>query len=291
MIEKEIQRILLEKRRMPNPHRGHPPLFFGANRFPKGADYHWVGEMRKPSPWHPQLIFQYTFSGWGHYSRQSKKARQVGPGQAFFAIVPSKHVYEIPPESPGWSFFFLTFQHPYIAERIAKALQNHSGVVTLSEEHSLLLKSVDLIRLTQSGLFADSHEEEAHLLDWMCCAERTLEEEQWPQREKNIWLTRVRASVEHDLSEPPSVEELAGQYNLSRSHFTRLFTQSTGISPAVFITRLRLHHVEETLRLSNMTLHEIALDFGFADSNHLCKVFKRQYGITPGEFRKQLRNN
>ena len=290
MLEKEIQRILSETRRTPNPYRGHPMLFFGANRFPKGADYRWVGKKRRPSPWHPQLVFQYTLSGWGRFSKEGQ-SHPINPGQAFFTMVPSTDIYELPPESPGWSFFFLTFQHSYIAERIAHALEMHSGVVTLGEEHPLVLKSVDLIRLTQSGLFADSHEEEAHLLDWMCCAERTLEEEQRPQREKNIWLTRVRTSVEQNLGEPPSIEELAGQYHLSRSHFTRLFKQSTGISPAVFITRLRLHHAEEKLRLSDATLHEIALDLGYADSNHFCKVFKRQYGITPGELRKQLRNS
>jgi AraC-like DNA-binding protein len=194
-----------------------------------------------------------------------------------------------PPDSPGWSFFFLAFQHPYIAERMASALEKHSGVVSLQENNPLLIKSIDLIRLTQNGLFAEAHEEESHLLDWMCCAERTLEETDLPLREKQLWLNRVRITVEQNLSAPPSIEELAIQYDLSRSHFTRLFTQKTGISPAAFITRLRLHHVEEALRLSDKNLTEIALDHGYADANHLCKAFNRCYKITPGEFRKKIR--
>lgn len=289
MSQKELQQILAIKRRIPTPYRGHPRLFFGINHLKKGTDYHWNGQKRRITPWHPQVIFQYTFSGEGLFTREGKQW-QIKEGEAFITIVPSEHIYELPPDSPGWSFFFLTFQHPYIAERIAKALETHFGVVSLQGNHPLLIKSIDLIRLTQNGLFADVHEEEAHLLDWMCCAERTLEETHIPQREKQLWLNRVRATVELNLAAPPAIEELAAQYDLSRSHFTRLFTQKTGISPAAFITRLRLHHVEEALRLSAKNLNEIALDYGYADANHLCKAFKREYGITPGEFRKQLRN-
>jgi AraC-like DNA-binding protein len=289
MIEQEISRILSVKRRMPSPYRGHPRLFFGINRLAPKTSYRWDGSARRPSPWHPQLIFQYTFSGWGSFTWHNKTHR-IEPGMAFLSIVPSPHVYELPPESPGWGFFFLTFQHPYIAQRIAERLSRHPGVISLGEEHLLTIKSVDLIRLTQNGIFADQHEEEAHLLDWMCCAERTLEEAGRTSQEKDIWLNRVRTSVEQNLSDPPSIEYLAGQYDLSRSHFTRLFTQKTGISPAAFITRLRLHHVEETLRLSDRNLYEIAVEHGYADANHLCKAFKRQYSITPGQLRKQMRN-
>lgn len=288
-FKEQINRILSIKRRMPNPYKGHPRLFFGSNTFQKGADYHWNGLQRKCSQWHPQVLFQHTLSGWGKFTRE-KKSWSVGPGQAFITIIPSDHIYELPPESPGWSFFFLTFQHPYIAERISNTLEKHCGFITLAENSPLILKSVDLIKLTQSGLLTNPHEEESHLLDWMCSAENTLEEATRPLHEKDIWQTRVRTILEQDLASPLSIDDLARQLNLSRSHFTRLFTQKTGISPASFITALRLHHVEEALRLTDNNLTDIALDFGYADANHLCKVFKRHYGITPGNFRKQLYN-
>jgi AraC-like DNA-binding protein len=289
MLEQDLKHILAIKRRMPNPYRGHPRFFFGMTRHPKKTYYYWSGVDRKPSPWHPQVVFQYTLSGWGIYSRNQQEWK-IDRHKAFITIVPSNHLYQLPPNSPGWSFFFLTFQHPYIAERITDALKKHSGVISLNEDSPLIIKSVDLIRLTQKGLFADEHEEEAHLLDWMCCAERALEKQNIQQLEKNIWQTRIRNLLEQNLASPLAVEELARHFDLSRSHFTRLFTQKTEISPAAFITALRLYHVEEALRLSTKNLTEIALDCGYADANHLCKAFKREYGITPGGFRKQLRN-
>ncbi len=289
MIEQDLKRILTIKRRKPSPYRGHPRLFFGMTSLHEKTEYYWNGLNRKPSPFHPQVIFQYTLSGWGLYSR-NRQEWKIDKEKAFITIVPSDHTYHLPANSPGWSFVFLTLQHPYIAERICTALKKHDGVISLNENSPLVIKSINLIRLTQKGLFANEFEEESHLFDWMCCAERALNEEQMPQRVKDLWLNKVRHVIEMDPAAPPSIEELARRFDLSRSHFTRLFSQKTGLSPAAFITTLRLHHVEEALRLSDKNLNEIALDYGYADANHLCKAFKREYGITPGELRKQLRN-
>ncbi|MBU3666037.1 MAG: helix-turn-helix transcriptional regulator [Chthoniobacterales bacterium] len=285
MLEQELTRLLSVKRRMPSPYRGQPRLFFGAGRLMKGEDYDWDGLKRNRPPEHPQLLFQYTFSGCGLFTRANKQHR-MEKGRAFFAVIPSAHVYKLPPDSPGWNFFYLTFQHPHTVSRIAAALEQHCGVIELDERHPLITKSADLIRLTQNGVFADSYEEEAHIFDWMCAAERELREPAASPKESHIWQNRVLAVLNKNPAAPPSIEELAAYFDLTRSHFTRIFKDKTGDSPAAFITQFRIHRIEQDLRLTGKTLEEIACDHGYGDTSRLCKVFRKSYGMSPGAYRK-----
>ena len=286
MLEAELKRLLEGKRGMPHPSRGCPFFFYGLGSLSKGADYHNDGRKRYLTPLHPQVIFQYTFSGYGSFKR-GRKTFRVDEGKGFFAIVPSSHVYELPSHSPGWSYFYLVFQHPYIAERITRALKLHSGVVSVDEKHPLIVKSAELIRLKQTGMFRDRLDEESHLFDWMCCALGNLSRVDHARKEADEWKTRLAALMEQDTSSLPTIKELASYFGLTRAHFTRVFKQKSGISPAAFLRQVRLHHVEQDLRLTSKTLKEIATDYGYGDISRLCKAFANCYGLTPAKYRGQ----
>jgi len=286
MLEAELKRLLSAKRGIPHPSCGHPLFFYGSSSLPKGCDYHWDGRKREKSTMHPQVIFQYTFSGYGSFARGRQKFR-MEKGTAFLAIVPSDHVYELPSHSPGWSFFYLVFQHPYIAERITRALKLHSGVLALDERHPLIVKSAELIRLKQTGMFHGLLDEESHLFDWMCCALANLSHIDHARKEADKWKARLTVLMEQDPSSPPTIKELAAYFGLTRAHFTRVFKDKTGISPAAFLRQVRLHHVEQALRLTSKTLKEIARDHGYGDTSRLCKSFANCYGLTPAKYRGQ----
>lgn len=286
MLETELKRLLSAKRGIPHPSCGHPLFFYNLASLAKGSDYRWDGTKREWTPRHPQVLFQYTFSGYGSFTR-GRKTFRMEKGNAFFAIIPSDHVYELPGHSPGWSFFYLMFQHPYLAERMARALELHSGVLALDEKHPLVMRSADLIRLSQTGVFRDRLEEESHLFDWMCCAERNLSRDGMAQKETDDWKARAILLLDRTPGTLPTIEELAVHYGLSRAHFTRVFKQKTGMSPAAFLRQIRLHHVEQDLRLTSKSLKEIARDHGYGDISRLCKAFAKCYGLSPAKYREQ----
>lgn len=286
MLEAELKCLLVAKRGIPHPSCGRPLFFYNSSSLAKGTDYHLDGRKRYLTPQHPQVIFQYTFSGYGSFKR-GRKTFRMEKGMAFFSIVPSAHVYELPAHSPGWSFFYLVFQHPYIAERITSALERHSGVLTLDERHPLIVKSAELIRLKQTGMFRDRLDEESHLFDWMCCALANFSRVDHARKGADEWKTRLAALMQQDTSSLPTIEELAAYFGLTRAHFTRVFKEKTGISPAAFLRQVRLHHIEQDLRLTSKTLKEIARDHGYGDISRLCKAFANCYGLTPAKYRGQ----
>lgn len=95
---------------------------------------------------------------------------------------------------------------------------------------------------------------------------------------------RAKALIVANLNTGLSMEQLARECCLSRSHFSRAFHGSTGLSPHQWLTRQRIEHAC-TLLLGQRTLAHIAQDCGFADQAHFSRVFTRLAGMPPSQWR------
>lgn len=91
------------------------------------------------------------------------------------------------------------------------------------------------------------------------------------------------------LSEDISLVELAAEVKLSPFHFARMFKQSVGVPPRIFLTQLRVERACELLRLSHLSVTEIALDVGYSSSQVLARVFLKHRHTTPTEYRREHR--
>ena len=87
-------------------------------------------------------------------------------------------------------------------------------------------------------------------------------------------------------AEPLDVERLARASGYSRYHFSRLFEQHEGTSPARFVLRLRMEQASRLLGLEEGSIKLVARRCGFSDANYFTKVFRRFFGITPRDFRR-----
>jgi AraC family L-rhamnose operon regulatory protein RhaS len=83
------------------------------------------------------------------------------------------------------------------------------------------------------------------------------------------------------------IERLVGRFNRSASSLSVLFKKQMGESLQVYILKYKLRMVENRLRFSTQSITQITTEFGFTDSSHLTKHFKKHYGLTPGSFRQE----
>lgn len=79
-----------------------------------------------------------------------------------------------------------------------------------------------------------------------------------------------------------TVETLAREVGLSVAHFSRAFKKTMGRAPHQFLLTMRLERARRLLETPGITLAAVARHTGFADQSHLTRLFKREYGITPG---------
>jgi AraC family transcriptional regulator len=103
-------------------------------------------------------------------------------------------------------------------------------------------------------------------------------------------MRRAAEYVEDNIARNPSLMELAQEAGMGRYRFSRLFKQSTGLSPHQYVIARRVEKAKQLLGLEGYSLHEVALSTGFSDQAHLTRHFKRLVGTTPGEFRRRVKN-
>lgn len=99
------------------------------------------------------------------------------------------------------------------------------------------------------------------------------------------WQIR-REGIENALrGEPTSVAAMAAACSLSRSHFTRKFQRATGISPWRYIMTRRIIRAKDLLSNTDLSIKEIAVRVGFEDPNYFSRLFHKETGSSPTEFR------
>lgn len=83
--------------------------------------------------------------------------------------------------------------------------------------------------------------------------------------------------------------DVANELGMSSEAIRKQFRKHFGDSPMHYFTSYRVQRIAGELEHSNAPLRELAEQFGFYDEFHLSRVFKRHMGVSPAEYRDQLR--
>ena len=93
--------------------------------------------------------------------------------------------------------------------------------------------------------------------------------------------------MENNLARGISLEDVARECGVSRTHFSRGFKRSTGVMAYAWLHGLRIAKAKSLLRDLTRSLPQIALECGFADQSHFTRAFKKTVGVPPGIWRRQ----
>jgi AraC-like DNA-binding protein len=99
----------------------------------------------------------------------------------------------------------------------------------------------------------------------------------------------MQAYIQKQLSDPSlSVSSLAQAFGVTSRHVHRIFAES-GVTPSGYILDSRLSLAAARLRdakgAANIT--QIAFDSGFGDSTSFSRAFRRRYGVSPRDYRRE----
>jgi AraC-like DNA-binding protein len=96
----------------------------------------------------------------------------------------------------------------------------------------------------------------------------------------------ILAYVRDHYHEPITNQQLARLAHMSVRAFERKFLASFHLTPQRYLRKLQLRMASRALVYTTKSLADVALSCGFADQSHFTREFRRQFGRTPGEYRR-----
>ena len=96
-------------------------------------------------------------------------------------------------------------------------------------------------------------------------------------------IERLRAPA------PPSIASLAEEAGVHPVYFTRAFRTAVNATPGAVARRARLERAAAHLLGDGSNVTSVAHEAGFADHSHLCRHFRREFGVTPSRYRELFR--
>ena len=172
----------------------------------------------------------------------------------------------------GWTFgessFFLTNDapiHQLITRLIYIFTENNRAKDVFA---SLVLQEL-LVRLMQTkarSLLLTPHTTQAH-------ANR---------------LAHVAQYINRHLHRNLHIKELADEACMSEPNFYRIFKQTFGMTPVEYINQQRIALASKLLRTTPACLADISLTCGFNNMTYFMKLFRRETGLSPTQYRKHL---
>ena len=103
-------------------------------------------------------------------------------------------------------------------------------------------------------------------------------------------IARVNAYIDNNLHRTIHIRDLSAVARRSPAHFSRKFKLAVGESPHAYVVKRRLERACHLMMTSSVSLSEIALNVGFSDQAHLCRLFRQAFGQSPANWRRERGN-
>lgn len=97
----------------------------------------------------------------------------------------------------------------------------------------------------------------------------------------------MAAFLETHLEEPVSLDRLAATFSFSKNHIIHLFRQAFGTTPVGYVNTRRIQKAMHLLESTSDTTEAIAERCGFHHYSHFYRLFVRQNGLAPAEWRRR----
>ncbi|WP_431908694.1 GlxA family transcriptional regulator [Nonomuraea jabiensis] len=103
-------------------------------------------------------------------------------------------------------------------------------------------------------------------------------------------LRELQAYIDANPAADLSVPALADRVGMSERHFSRVFTEQTGLSPGRYVERSRAEAARRLLEVTAHPLDRVARESGLGTPETLYRVFRRHWRISPGDHRRRFRS-
>ncbi len=107
------------------------------------------------------------------------------------------------------------------------------------------------------------------------------------EQENESTVSRACKYIQENFYKELSLDDVSKEVNVSPYYFSKLFKEEVGENFIEYLTALRINNAKELLRRPVLSIREAGMQSGYADPNYFSRIFKKQTGMTPREYREQ----
>lgn len=115
-----------------------------------------------------------------------------------------------------------------------------------------------------------------------CNSDKTL-------KQNSEKFSKIFEYINSHYTEKITTKTLCEKFGYTESYFCRVFKKITGLTVVQYINQIRMERCIKMLNETNDDIGSIALASGFTDFSYFCYLFKREYGLTPNDHRKNVK--
>mgnify|MGYP000271953125 CR=1 FL=1 len=97
--------------------------------------------------------------------------------------------------------------------------------------------------------------------------------------------------LEERFAKEVELKEIADQVHVNASYLSSLFKKETSMTFSQYLNMIRLHQSVKLLKMTDLSLEQVAMSCGFASQSYYIRAFKQHYGETPGKYRRIFKDN
>ncbi len=230
----------------------------------------------------------YIKSGKGTLETQGKKY-SLSENDAFL-IHPNELAIQTADVQNPWELYFFTFNGT-LAQEILNRTVFRNGAVTVSLKKNCLPE--DILNAADF-LNNNSHSELAtfeYLFKFISYFDiyKSIPELQ-KERKEHKYVAEIKKYIQSNYLKQIKITDIADKLNINRSHLYRIFKKEMGIGVEDYIISIRITHAKFLLTDTLLSVAQISSLVGYKNYTTFFKMFKRETGITPLEYRKRQKD-
>ena len=223
--------------------------------------------------------FVYVISGSCTYRFDDKTEFKVTAGDVFY--LPYQSIYTMYIHTDDYKFIFCDFEFTEPSAR-RSALYSHQD---LKNVDSLFFKLLNRYRASAKNTYIECMSILYSIYGLL--QQNTQKSYIGKSKERN--MIEARCYIDENFNLPEfSISQLAEKIKICEVYLRKLFRAQYGISPSKYLISVRLKNAKKLMKYPFLTLEECALQSGFSSLQYFCRLFKKETGISPGKYRKEL---
>lgn len=234
-------------------------------------------------------ILHFISDGKGVFKHGGKEYH-LGRGDVFL-VKPNEEVYYKADEKNPWSYMWVGFQGIKASSYLAAAGLEGEIVTSKCENTPLIFTYIQQMIISRQLTVANELKREAALLQILSTLvdehKATLPKEERYDYPYQIYVEQAISYIQQNIKSNIKINDIASYIGIDRSYLTNIFKQVTNISPQEYLVAYRMEQAEQLLKDKDKTIADIGYEVGYADSMTFSKMFKKNKGISPSEYREK----